>query len=172
MPLYKEKELEFTFSNQLKWEELDKQGVPLPEKMCLVDLVIERTDDVLLVEIKDPSHSGMNQDQRNAYLQKMKNKELIHQGLVPKVRDSYSFMHLMERDDKPFIYVVLLGLCKYTALQQAGLLGTFKDRLLGRIKQEAVTPWARNYVKDCVVLTLAQWNTNKYFSQFPVTRVP
>ena len=58
-------ELVFHFPDGLNKEELDKQGVKLPVQMKLVDLVIERENDILLVEIKDPSHSrSQEQDRR------------------------------------------------------------------------------------------------------------
>ncbi|MFZ4745135.1 MAG: hypothetical protein ACOYL0_16135, partial [Limnohabitans sp.] len=50
-------ELLFNFPDGLNWSELDKQDVKLPVQMKFVDLVIERENDILLIEIKDPSHS-------------------------------------------------------------------------------------------------------------------
>ena len=50
-------ELLFNFPDSLNWSELDKQNVKLPVLMKFVDLVIERENDILLIEIKDPSHS-------------------------------------------------------------------------------------------------------------------
>ena len=44
MKLYKAEEnadLEFSFPDEAKWDELDKQGVKLPVQMIFVDLVIE-----------------------------------------------------------------------------------------------------------------------------------
>ena len=35
-------DLEFSFPDELVWEELDRQGVKLPVQMKFVDLVIER----------------------------------------------------------------------------------------------------------------------------------
>ncbi|MCF6837818.1 hypothetical protein L4L63_29250, partial [Klebsiella pneumoniae] len=60
MPAYRAEEtaeLLFNFPDGVSWSELDKQGVKLPVRMKFVDLVIERDQDILLVEIKDPSHS-------------------------------------------------------------------------------------------------------------------
>ncbi len=62
----KNADLQFNFPHGLDWEELDKQGVKLPEGMKLVDLVIEREQDLLLVEIKDPSHSRSPEKGENA----------------------------------------------------------------------------------------------------------
>ena len=70
MPSYRAEagaELLFNFPDGLTWNELDRQGVKLPVKMKFVDLVIERERDILLVEIKDPSHSRSPDKERNAY---------------------------------------------------------------------------------------------------------
>jgi len=172
MPLpysYEEKDLGFNFPTDLKWEELDKQGVKLPTGMSLVDLVIERENDTLLIEIKDPSHPSTPQHERSYFLRQNKEDDYICKRLVPKFRDSYTFLHLMERDGKPFKYIVLLGLEAFTPKQQKGLLGTYKDRLLSRVKQETDRPWKRDHIKDCVVLTVEKWNS--VFREWPVTRI-
>ena len=166
---YQEKELGFNFPDELKWEELDRQGAQLPQGMSFVDLVIERETDVLLVEIKDPSHSSAPEEERHLFLRQNKSDDYIRTRLVPKCRDSYTFLHLMERDGKPFKYIVLLGLEAFSTEQQKGLLGTYKDRLFGRVKQETDLPWKRNHIKDCAVLTVEKWNS--VFGDWPVTRI-
>ena len=113
MKLYKSEktaDLQFEFPDDLIWDELDKQGVKLPEKMKFVDLVIERENDVLLVEIKDPSHGKCPPAERDAYYQRLKDNSVLKTELTPKARDSYTYLHLMKRDSKPFKYVVLIGL--------------------------------------------------------------
>ena len=74
MPTYraeKTAELLFDFPDGLNRSELDKQGVKLPVRMKFVDLVIERERDILLVEIKDPSHSRSLDKERNTYLKRL-----------------------------------------------------------------------------------------------------
>lgn len=151
-------ELLFSFPEGLKWNELDKQGIRLPVKMKFVDLVIERESDVLLIEIKDPSHSRSPDKERNSYLQRLTDNSVLTQELTPKGRDSYLFMHLMERDVKPFKYVVLLGLDAFDSAKQKALLFGFKDRLLADIRCETVDPWKRKHIADCVVLSVEGWN--------------
>ena len=163
-------ELEFSFPDELVWSELDQQGVKLPERMRFVDLVIEREQDVLLVEIKDPSVAKCPEQQRQDYFKQLKDNTVLKQELTPKARDSYTFLHLMERDGKPFKYFVLLGLDAYDPAQQLALLTGFKDRLLADIRCEADTPWRRHHIADCVVLSVDIWN--KTFADWLVARVP
>lgn len=162
-------DLEFTFPSSLGEYELDQQNVKLPVKMKFVDLVIERDDDILLVEVKDPSHLKSGAKERKTYLRKLKNNELITQELTPKARDSYTYLHLMERDTKPFKYVVLIGLDAFDAnIQQVALLG-FKDRLIANIKEESFEAWKRQHIADCSVYSVTTWN--RTFPDWPVTRV-
>jgi len=165
----KNAELFFEFPDEVKWDELDKQGVKLPERMKFVDLVIERDTDVLLVEIKDPSHSKSPDNERNSYLKRLSDNSVLTQELTPKARDSYTFLHLMERDGKPFKYIVLIGLDAFDPIQQKAVLTGFKDRLMADVRCEAYEAWKRKHIADCAVLSVETWNQK--FPNWPVTRV-
>ena len=163
MPAYRAEdtaELLFNFPDGLNWSELDRQRVKLPVRMKFVDLVIEREKDILLVEIKDPSHSRSKDKDRNAYLQRLSDNSVLTQELTPKARDSYLYMHLVERDHKPFKYVVLLGLDSFDPERQKGIMFGFKDRLLADIREESFEAWKRKHIADCVVLSVESWNKN------------
>ncbi|WP_292995143.1 hypothetical protein [Nitrosomonas sp.] len=162
-------ELLFEFPDEVQWDELDKQGVKLPVHMKFVDLVIERDADVLLVEIKDPSHSKSPNKERNSYLKRLSDNSVLTQELTPKARDSYSFLHLMERDSKPFKYIVLIGLDAFDPMQQKAVLIGFKDRLMADIRWEAYSAWKRKHIADCAVLSVETWN--QQFPNWPVTRL-
>lgn len=155
-------ELLFSFPDELNWTELDKQGVRLPVRMKFVDLVIERESDILLVEIKDPSHSRSTDKDQNCYLKRLSDNSVLTQELTPKARDSYLYLHLMERDGKPFKYIVLLGLDAFDPEIQKGIMFGFKDRLLADIRCESFEAWRRKHITDCVVLTVQTW-----IQQFP-----
>jgi hypothetical protein len=165
----KNAELLFEFPDEVEWDELDKQGVKLPVRMKFVDLVIERDTDVLLVEIKDPSHSKSRDKERNSYLKRLSDNSVLTQELTPKARDSYSFLHLMQRDGKPFKYIVLIGLDVFDPSQQKAVLAGFKDRLMADIRCEAYEAWKRKHIADCAVLSVETWNQN--FPKWPVTRL-
>lgn len=161
-------ELLFNFPDALSWSELDKQGVKLPVRMKFVDLVIERDKDILLVEIKDPSHSRSPDKERNSYLMRLSDNSVLTQELTPKARDSYLYLHLMERDSKPFKYVVLLGLDAFDPDRQKAIMFGFKDRLLADIREESFEAWRRKHIADCVVLSVESWN--QHFPDWPLRR--
>lgn len=162
-------ELLFEFPDELKWDELDKQGVKLPVQMKFVDIVIERDKDVLLIEIKDPSHSKSPDEERNSYKKRLLDNSILTQELTPKARDSYTFLHLMQRDNKPIIYIVLLGLDAFDPVAQKGILSGFKDRLLANIRCEAYEAWKRKHIEDCAVFSVETWNQK--FPDWPVKRI-
>jgi hypothetical protein len=160
-------DLEFEFPKSLVWEELDAKGKILPQNMKFVDIVIERDTDILLVEIKDPSTVRAPEQELKNYSKRLINNSILKNELTPKVRDSYLYMHLLERDTKPFIYIVLLGLDAYDDSVQKLILTGFKDRLMADIQNEG-QGWKRKYIKDCAVLTIDHWN--KAFD-WPLTRI-
>ncbi len=171
MPNYraeKTAELLFDFPEGLSWSELDRQGVKLPERMKFVDLVIERNKDILLVEIKDPSNSHCPGQERKSYLKRLADNSVLTQELTPKARDSYLYLHLMERDTKPFKYIVLLGLDAFDPDTQKGVMSGFKDRLLANIREESFEAWKRKHIADCVVLSVDAWN--HHFPEWPLRR--
>ncbi|MFW1174944.1 hypothetical protein ACEV7P_24405, partial [Vibrio parahaemolyticus] len=86
-------DLEFEFPKSLVWEELDIQGATLPNNMKLVDIVIERENDILLVEIKDPSNVHSKEKDQKKYCKRLIDNSVLKQELTPKARDSYSYMH-------------------------------------------------------------------------------
>ncbi len=163
-------ELLFSFPDELMWNELDQQGVKLPVRMKFVDIVIEREHDILLVEVKDPSHSKCPDKERNSYLKRLSDNSVLTDELTPKARDSYLYLHLMERDSKPFKYVVLLGLDAFDPNVQKVVMTGFKDRLLADIRQESFEAWKRKHITDCVVLSVESWN--EVFPDWTVRREP
>jgi hypothetical protein len=172
-----EGELRFDFSEAIASEKLDAPGKPLPEGMQLVDVVVEENERLLLIEVKDPSARPRGDNpqaiealkkERIAFLKKLRDDSLISKELTPKARDSYTFLHLMGRDDKPMRFVFLLGAAEMK-LEPALLLG-FKDRLLARLRKETDQAWTRAYVTDCLVLTEATWAMA--FPKYALTRVP
>jgi hypothetical protein len=151
-------DLQFSFPDNLNWEEMDKQGVKIPAKMKFVDIVIERENDILLVEVKDPSNINTPVVERERYLKSLQDNSILTQELTPKARDSYMYLHLMKRDTKPFKFVVLLGLEAFEDHAQLALLGNFKNRLLSNVRCEAAEPWKRMHIADCIVMSVVKWN--------------
>ena len=173
----REGELDFDFATAKRVDKLDDKGKRLPEGMMFVDFVLEEDDQLIMLEIKDPSSKPKGSDfkaevaiqkQRDKFIIELRKDDWIAQKLTPKARGSYTYLHLMERDVKPIIYVLLIGSVNLSLLDPA-LLAAFKDRLLIRLRQEADKPWVRQYVVDCLVLTEKTWPLA--FPQYALTRI-
>jgi len=166
----KNADLVFSFPDDLFFEEMDKQGTPLPVGMSFVDIVIEHGNVVYLVEVKDPSHTRSLQQNRDEFVKKIRGNEFIAKELVPKARDSYTFLHLMTRyEDRKIVFVFLVGLDFFDHALQKGILLNYKDRLFERILCETSEPWKRQYISDCLVLTVESWNS--VFPNWAVSRI-
>jgi len=157
--------LAFDFSAADRVLRLDEPGAPRPHGISFVDFVVEEGHRTLLIEIKDPDRTPgpHRQDALRRFDQKLRSDDLIHEELVPKARDSYTFLHLMAREGTERIFVCVLGV----GTPDPALLINFKDRLLARLRKEAATAWVRPYVKDCVVVTPKTWTS--VFSKYPLT---
>ncbi len=166
---FQEGELYFDFRGSLRVQKLDEQGVSLPHGMSFVDFVVEEASQQLLVEVKDPSQMSVAESEKSKFARKFRGKQLINEELVPKCRDSYCFLHLMEQDTKPFLYIVVLGTRALPAVGPGELL-EFRKRLLVRLRRESDLPWKRPYVKDCVVLTEQTWGA--HFPSYSLQRAP
>ncbi len=85
------------------WERFDRTGSPVPQGMSLVDFLIEEPERRILLEIKDPFRTPGDFvfPERRGWKGGPKRQDMfrtdrmIHESLVPKIRDSYTWLHLM-----------------------------------------------------------------------------
>lgn len=150
MTVLKEGELQFSFDDRWRAAQFDRPGVSWPQGVRPVDFVLEGQDELILMEVKDPSASKAPAGNQKKFVEKMQSKELTHEELVPKARSSYGYLHLMERDTKPMRYVVVIGAEKLSI--QPALLMNLTDRLRKRLAHEADTAWKRRYIDNCAVV--------------------
>ena len=125
-----------------------------------------------MIEVKDPLPDSLPTSHRKSVihreLKKIKTDELVNQSLVPKARSSYSFLHLMKRDSKPFDFIFCTGADRLGITKE--LLLNFRDRLTARLRKETSIAWKRQYIRECYVFTEKEWN--QYVKQYPLVRSP
>lgn len=152
--IFKEGELEFDFTGCQKayrLEDLKKK----PTGMKMVDFIIEEKNKVFLIEIKDRASRTASAKAHENLLKDLKSDNLVI-DLVPKARDTYTYLHLMEEDEIPITYVVVLGVNGIGVKKEK--LKFFKSKLVANLKKEADEPWKRSYIEDCIVVTTADWS--------------
>lgn len=147
-----EEDLVFTFPSEWRAEKLDRKGVTQPSGLMLVDFVLDLGDRLVLLEIKDPSNPRATEASRNGFVDAMRSKGLVNDTLTPKARDSYCFLHLMARDDRPLHLIVAVGTERLS--MQTLLLTQLADRLRQRLRKEADAPWSRQYIEQCDVIDI------------------
>lgn len=159
----------FDFSAASSWERLDEPGRSIPQGMAMADFFVEEPSRLLLIEVKDPfPDAGAPAFRKSENDGRFRIDRIIHQSLVPKARDSYTYLHLMGKDTRPFLYVVLVGFDRIGFEPAFGLV--MKDRLLSRIRREAHRPWIRDYIVDCLVIDPIGWK--RVFPRYPLVRLP
>jgi len=149
-----EGQLAFDFTGCFRAWRLDQEGIP--ETMKNVDFVVEESDRILLIEVKDPSDPRTTETARQSFVQNLKSKQFVNVTLVPKCRDSYTYLHLMADDRKPLVYIVILSLYEHT--DRPDLFVGLQERLKLRLRKEGKKKWERQFVQDAVVLNISMWN--------------
>ena len=168
--VHEESGWEFEFVGAIGVDKLDAQGQRLPQGMSLVDFVVEETDRCLLLEVKNPSATPLPHRTRQADAQRVRRTDgsFISEKLVPKARDSYTYLHLMARDDKPLVFVLLDDPSLFGP--DAALLLPREDDIIRHIRHEAAEPWKRLYIRDCIVVTPDTWS--RAFPEYALRRAP
>jgi len=170
MHKFTEGEIEISFSNDSTFERFDfskEQGMTQARGLCLVDLLIHESQQTFLVEIKDPSCAGSVNNKGNENFEQKITTDMLPPELAEKARDSYTFLHLMDKINKPLTFVFLLG-AEALGLKPASLL-TLKEKIIEKIRQECNTSWQIDYVRDCAVFSLETWNEN--FPRYLIKRI-
>ncbi|GAB1468144.1 hypothetical protein MASR2M64_08500 [Candidatus Cloacimonadota bacterium] len=167
---FTEGEITISFPKDLGRDKLDEKGRRIPTGMSLADHVINTEKILYILEIKDFSCSKTPEPRKIEDLKILQGDDFISSRLTPTARDSYTFLHLMDRIDRQIVYIVLLGLEDFEPLNNKSFLDTYKQRLIKSIRREADEPWKREHISDCIVCNLETWN--EIFPQWPVQRNP
>lgn len=148
----KEGQLEFDFDD-VAAERMDTQTRMHNLKgMKLCDFLIELPDGLLLVEVKNSQQVSEDPREQERTLNNTVHTSRIENDLVPKARDTYTYLHLMDRiGSKSLDYVVFLGLNLVPRDHQTLL--TAKEKLMRRLRQEDTHAWKRQYICECAVIT-------------------
>ena len=133
--------------------------------MKAVDFVIELTDSYLFIEVKDPQDPAATQKRQERFLADLKSGKL-NQALKYKFRDSFLYEWALDRANKPIDYLVLIALDSLTGPELANRSDALRREL--PLVGPSSKPWARPFVRSCLVLNIDWWN--RVFPQLPVSR--
>lgn len=133
--------------------------------MKAVDFVVELSEKILFIEVKDPGHPSATPANSAGFVRKFQAGE-IDSDLVRKYRDSFLYEWAAEHLGKPVDYLVLVAIDR---LDSAMLL-TRTEALQRCLPVEGPRNgvWARKIVERCFVYNIDKWN--QHLPQYPVRR--
>lgn len=163
-----ENDLCFSFPDALEVKKFDGQQHGLGHAMKAVDFILEDSEMLYFLEVKDPEHPKSPKSNRNEFLEKMTSSALDEE-LKLKVRDSlvYEWASKNISPDKKRVFLVLIAI---ESLDTASLLQRV-DSLKRIIPCGLPTVWKRELVSTCAVFNLSTWNETFSDRNWRVSRV-
>ena len=145
-----------------KFDESQAHG--LSHCMKAVDFIVEETDRVLFIEIKDPEHPQSVEEDRQEFLEKFQSGKLDH-DLKYKFRDTFIYEWASDKMKKPVYYLVIIAM---ENLAEPEIL-YFTDRLRQQLPIRGPQNWSRQLVESCTIFNISTWNKN--LPDFPIERI-
>lgn len=96
--------------------------------MKAVDFVVEFTDRVSFIEIKDPEHPCALSKDSKQFIKDFRNERLDN-NLYYKFRDSFLYEWACDRTDKPIDYWILIASKKLTKVELGRRTDAMKSKL-------------------------------------------
>lgn len=156
-----EDDLEFHFTDAISVAKFDDNSHALSHCMKAVDFIIELSDAILFVEVKDPSNPRSFAGNRVEFQEKT-NDGRLKKDLVMKYRDTFIYRWAEEKLDKPIHFLSLITL-------EEALLTPFQEALQRDLPLSKPIRWSKPITTSCHALTVESWNRN--FPKWPVRRI-
>ena len=166
----RERDLEIDFTDaidaivfdQMKSEKPDFHGIA---QMHRVDFVVELTDAILFVEVKDPGNPKAQSEGLEKFYAELEDGTLSD-TFAAKFIDTFLYRWAEDRLDKTVHYVSLV------TFDDSELLPNFSDEIAKKLPPmgKSVPRWKRQLATNCQVFNIEMWNEN--FPKWPVVRLP
>lgn len=161
MKTIQEGDLIFDVSSAIKFEKFDDNKIHGTKcTMKRVDFIIEDSEKIIFLEVKDPDVPGAINPEN--FREQLSGGRLIPE-LASKYRDTLFFTSLRENYEKPIAYVVLICI---NGLDDALVLAK-TDILKGAIPMSHKS-WSHDSLDSCVILKLDAYK--KVFGEESVWR--
>lgn len=162
--------LQIAFPRDANVRKFDDESRGLSYCMKAVDFIVDRTERVAFIEIKDPEQPRAPRGNRKAFIKKFQSGNLDN-DLVYKLRDSLLYEWACKRIDKPIDYWILIASKALTKADLARRTDAIKRKLplSEALPEPAKKQWKRKIVAECGVFNICTWN--KYFPDYPVKRI-
>lgn len=164
----REGDLEIEFAGAIDGFVFDQMKPSLPNfhgiaHMHRVDFVVELTEAIVFVELKDPGHPKAQSEGLAKF-----NAELVDgtlcQNFASKFVDSFFYRWGENQLNKPIHYLSLVTL-------ETPLVMNLSDEISRKLppRGKPVARWERSVLENCQVFNIETWNEN--FPAWPVRRL-
>jgi hypothetical protein len=167
MPPAKESDIQIDFPTAISVRNFDKEPHGLSHCMKAVDFVVEFSEKIFFIEIKDPDNPNATVENKTEFIEKLTSGVLIEKDLKTKCRDSFLYEYCMERVHKPIHYCVIIGsenLSEADLQNQSDLLAKHIP-----VTSPSSNPWKRCFIQSSHIFNFRTWNS--IFKDFPITRI-
>lgn len=160
---------QFDFPDAIEAILFDQQDRNLPnyhdlEEFPRVDFIVELPEDILFIEVKDPSSPLAQSANIEKFVDGIKNDSVIW-SLGDKYQYSFYFRWAENKLDKNIHYIILFTL----DLVMTETVTERLKRYLAPLWDAKSTRWCRQPIKTCRALNLDSWNS--VFPKWHVERV-
>jgi hypothetical protein len=168
MSVLKEGNLEITIPNATGYRKFDDPTTHGLSCMKAVDFIVEMSDHLLFIEIKDPEDPlATSEDRRTQFIEDLKSGK-IDDALKYKYRDSFLYEWASGRvTNKPIFYYVIIAIKNLSAADLLHRTDELKRKL--PLHGPDSGEWKQAIVNGCAVFNINSWN--KKFPKYVVQRM-
>ncbi len=152
---FNEGDLIIDFSRAISAKKFDKKEHGLSHCMKAVDFVVELSDCIYFIELKDPQHPSATKSERDKFIKNL-NSDTFLNKLKYKCRDSFLYeLSIGNVKGKDVYYYVLIALDTL----DASILSNLKDQLGMQIPINGPpnNPWQNKFIQGCMIFNLSAW---------------
>ncbi|WP_133510758.1 hypothetical protein [Candidatus Thiosymbion oneisti] len=158
MTTLRERNIEIEIPDALNGRKFDDRTHGLSHCMKAVDFIVELTDRILFIEIKNPPDTASlppnaKGDYVEQFLSGGEDAEFYY-----KCRDSFLYEWAAKRTKKPIYYLILVAFARLTKADLVARTEALKRKLPVVDAVPETAGWQGSFVAGCAVFNLDTWN--------------
>lgn len=158
MTTLRERNIKIEIPDALSGRKFDDWTHGLSYCMKAVDFIVELTDRILFIEIKDPPDpASLPPNAKGDYVEKFLSGE-EDADFYRKYRDSFLYEWAAKRTQKPIFYLILVAFARLTEADLLARTEVLKRKLPVADAVPETAGWQDSFVAGCAVFNLDTWN--------------
>lgn len=135
--------------------------------MKAVDFIVEESNRMSFIEIKDPEHPRAPRENWEKFVSRFLSGKL-DKDLKYKYRDTFLYQWAAGNVDKPIYYWVIVAIENLTTAALVARTNHLRRKL--PVSGPPSGKWTRPIITDCMIFNIDTWN--RYQGRFPLSRIP